>query len=83
MGYYNHNTIYNKYSMLYNHWVPVFATASAAIGFVCGTCTATHYATKDIFTIIMGYSSLGLITGITFPISFPLLSGYVLYKHHK
>jgi hypothetical protein len=83
MSYYNHNTNYNKYIMLYNDWVPVFATTSAAIGFICGTCTATHYAAENIFTIIMGYSSLGLITGITFPISFPLLSGLVLYKHHK
>ena len=82
MGYYNDNN-HNKYLQFYNDWLPVFVTTSAAVGVLSGLCTATHYQTKDIFPIIIGYSSLGLITGITFPISFPLLGGYVLYKHHR
>ena len=82
MGYYNNNN-YNKYIQFYNDWLPVFVTTSTVVGVFTGLCTATHYRTKDIFPIIMGYSSLGLITGITFPISFPLLGGYVLYKHHR
>jgi hypothetical protein len=81
MGYYNKNE--NQYVRLYNEWLPLFVTTSSIVGVLTGLCTATHYHTKEMFPIIMGYSSLGLITGITFPFSFPLLSGYVLYKHHQ
>jgi hypothetical protein len=83
MGYYNRNNNENQYVRLYNDWLPVFVMTSSIVGVFAGVCTATHYQTKEIFPIIMGYSSLGLITGITFPFSFPLLGGYVLYKYHK
>ena len=83
MGYYNNDKNYNEYVWLYNNWLPFFVTTSASVGFFSGLAMATHYQTKDIFPIIMGYSTLGLITGMTYPFSFPLLSGYVLYKYHK
>ena len=83
MGYYNHNKDENQYVRLYNDWLPFFVTTSSIVGVLTGLCTATNHHTKEMFPIIMGYSSLGLITGITFPFSFPLLGGYVLYKYHK
>ena len=35
-----------------------------------------------IYSTLIGYTGLGIITGITYPISFPLCSSYVLYKNH-
>jgi hypothetical protein len=34
------------------------------------------------YSTLIGYTGLGIITGITYPISFPLCSSYVLYKNH-
>ena len=35
------------------------------------------------YSNLIGYTSIGIITGITYPISYPLFGGYVLYKNHK
>jgi len=37
----------------------------------------------DSFSGMVGYTSLGMITGITYPISFPLLAGYALFRPTK
>jgi hypothetical protein len=34
------------------------------------------------YSTLIGYTGLGIITGITYPISYPLCSSYVLYKNH-
>ena len=34
----------------------------------------------DSFCDMVGYTSLGMLTGITYPISFPFLAAYVLCK---
>jgi hypothetical protein len=51
-----------------------------------GIINGVHYSIVDkkdafdSFSGMVGYSSLGMITGITYPISFPLLAGYTLLK---
>ena len=37
----------------------------------------------DTYSNIIGFTSIGIITGITYPISFPLCGCYVLYKNNK
>ena len=34
------------------------------------------------YSTLIGYTGLGIITGITYPISYPLCGSYVLYKNH-
>jgi len=34
------------------------------------------------YSTLIGYTGLGIITGITYPVSFPLCGSYVLYKNH-
>jgi hypothetical protein len=34
----------------------------------------------ETFSKTIGYTSLVIITGVTYPISYPLLGGYYLYK---
>lgn len=35
------------------------------------------------YSNVIGYTGVGLITGITYPISFPLFGAYVLYKQSE
>jgi hypothetical protein len=35
------------------------------------------------YSNVIGYTSLGIFTGITYPISYPLFGIYVLYKNSK
>ena len=46
---------------------------------ISGIMSKTTNST-DMFCTCIGYTSIGIITGITYPVSFPLLAGYVLYK---
>ena len=32
------------------------------------------------YSKLIGYTSIGIITGLTYPVSYPLLACYVLYK---
>lgn len=81
MTYYNHNN--NKYLQLYNNWLPFFFTASSVVGVFTGLITALNGELKEVFPNIIGYASIGVITGITYPVSIPLFGGYVLYKGRK
>lgn len=37
----------------------------------------------DIYSNLIGYTSLGIITGLTYPISYPAFGYYLLYKNNK
>jgi uncharacterized membrane protein len=66
---------------IYFELLPAVTTTTTMIGVVIGVSNTTG-KTKPIenFANIIGYSSLGIMTGLTFPASFPLLGGYVVYK---
>lgn len=72
----------NRYKELYFAILPIPLTMSSMFGIINGV----HYSIVDkkdafdSFSGMVGYSSLGMITGITYPISFPLLAGYTLLK---
>ena len=34
----------------------------------------------DSYANVIGYTSLGIITGLTYPVSYPLFGCYVLYR---
>ena len=34
------------------------------------------------YSNMIGYTCIGIITGLTYPISYPLCGSYVLYKNH-
>ena len=78
-----------KYSRItkdiYFDLLPPFVTCSTLLGFITGL-SANLNGNKnslnkfDIFANAIGYTSLGIITGFLFPVSFPLLTGYVLFK---
>lgn len=55
---------------------------------IFGIATGFNYGLNnrkpiDSFSGMIGYTSLGMITGIIYPISFPLLAGYALFLPTK
>jgi len=47
------------------------------VGINYGFDNKNHF---NSFLGMIGFSSLGIITGLTYPISFPILAGYILFK---
>jgi len=68
---------------LYAEFLPVFVTATTGIGFLAGLISLGEFKSSNFFTQMVGYTSIGLITGLTYPISCPLIGGYVFYKSQK
>jgi hypothetical protein len=68
---------------MYLEFLPLFVTATTGIGFISGLLSCTQCKLNDFYTQMIGYTSIGFITGITYPLSCPLIAGYVLYKNRK
>ena len=74
----NHFNIYTKF-------LPIMIIPSTFIGFATGihlNTTKTFHSSFDIFSNWIGYTSLGIMSGFMYPVSFPMLAGYVVYKNH-
>ena len=75
---------YNNYKELYVDYLPIFFTSTTLFGGLIGLSSMYHSDTAvHFFTRTVAYTGLGMITGITYPISFPLLSLYVLYTDNN
>jgi len=74
-----------RYKLIYLEFLPIFLVPTVITGFVAGLPSVSERNTKsiDYFVNIIGYTSVGLISGLTYPISCPLLAGYVLYNNSK
>jgi len=73
-----------KCKHIYIELLPFFVSATSLLGFMTGL-TSTKHDNKPIegFTNIIGYTTIGIITGITYPISYPLLGLYTTYNNIK
>jgi len=72
------------YKQLYFTLLPIPLTASSMFGVINGIDHGMKQ--KDPikrFSGMIGYSSLGIITGVIYPISFPFLAGYTLFQKHE
>ena len=72
-----------KYSKLYFTILPAPLIYSSIIGVDIGINASRRIPdtnTYEQYATTIGYSGLGIITGITYPISYPLFGCYVLYK---
>ena len=75
-----------KYKELYGELSTVFVPMTTLLGFFTGIISLSsdkNVSPNFVFTNMIGYTSIGMITGITYPISYPLLAGYVLYNNSK
>jgi hypothetical protein len=74
----------NIYKEIYGAFLPLFLTMSTTIGITSGIFTLDEKIKPiDHFSNIIGYTGLGIITGFTYPISYPFFGFYILYKNIK
>ena len=69
---------------LYTHTMPILTLYSTIIGIDTGFTINRniHNPTSfDTYSNVIGYTSLGIMTGLTYPISYPAFGLYVLYKN--
>ena len=75
---------FNAFIKLYSNTMPFITLYSTYLGIDIGftknrkTPEATAF---DTYSNLIGYTSLGIITGVTYPISYPAFGLYVLYKN--
>ena len=78
----------SHYKHLYFAVLPFPMMISSAFGIACGMEHGfNQYKNKNhiiqTFSGMVGYTSLGMITGLIYPISFPILAGYILFQREK
>lgn len=75
-----------SYRQLYRNVLPIMTVYSTIIGIDAGI-TINKFNRYDnnfqIYANLIGYTSIGIITGITYPISYPLFGCYVLFNNKK
>jgi hypothetical protein len=76
----------HKFKELYRTFLPLPCAFSTIIGIDAGSVVNKITPEKEsigIYSNMIGCTSIGIITGITYPISFPLFGCYFLYKNRK
>ena len=76
----------NTLKTLYISTMPFITLYSTFVGIKSGISINTRLPNStlfDTYSHLIGYTSLGIITGVTYPISYPAFGVYVLYKNHK
>lgn len=80
-----------RYIQLYTAVLPFPLMISSAFGVACGMEHGFNHNKNNnknknplqSFSGMVGYTSLGMITGLLYPISFPMLAGYTLWQREK
>jgi hypothetical protein len=75
---------FNTFIKLYGNTMPIITLYSTFLGIDTGFTINRRipYRTPfDTYSNLIGYTSLGIMTGITYPISYPAFGMYVLYKN--
>ena len=75
---------YHNIKELYFGLLPIVFIPTSVFGMANGMAFGLDKKEPfSSFCTTIGYTSIGMITGITYPISFPLLAGYVLLRKQK
>lgn len=73
------------YKKFYEIGIQIFLPGVTTLGVITGINVNSNSFDQDAFCLfrnIITYTTIGLITGFTFPISIPLISAYTLYRHY-
>ena len=73
----------NALISIYTHTMPFITLYSTVIAIDTGISinrNKPNTTSFDTYSNLIGYTSLGIMTGITYPISYPAFGCYVLYK---
>ena len=61
-----------------------FSVEPTAGGIGCSVSLCVFVITSfERYSNMIGYTSIGILTGITYPISYPLFGLYVIYRNNK
>ena len=77
-------SIFNAFIKFYGYTMPFITVFSTVLGIDIGFSKNKIMLARtpfDKYANVIGYTSLGIITGITYPISYPAFALYVLYKN--
>jgi len=70
---------------IYNGTCLIIVPVTSSIGFFSNVINTAfnnknNYSASQHFTNTIGYTTIGFITGVTYPISFPLIAYYTIKK---
>ena len=74
---------FQKYKELYVTMLHLMTIFPTLVGFDAGTAVneaRSPVKSFDKYSNLIGYTSIGILTGLTYPVSYPLFACYVLYK---
>jgi hypothetical protein len=74
---------FQKYKEIYLNVLPYMTMYSTFLGINAGMSVNMLNSNNDSFgkySNIIGYTTIGIVTGITYPVSYPLFGWYVIYK---
>lgn len=77
---------FQKYKDLYITMLPLMTIYPTIVGINVGIALNNRNPADKLinpYANVIGYTSIGIITGLTYPISYPLFASYVLYKNIK
>ena len=69
------------YKQVYCSLLPFMMMPCVASGIFSGFSNDVKHTPIVKIAHQIGYTSIGVITGFLYPVSFPLLAGYVVYKN--
>ena len=84
-------SVFQNCRKVYSSTLPTMVTFSGTVGLLTGIYTYgdmimnetkytkyTKYTSMNLYTHLIGYISIGILTGVVYPISFPLCVYYVV-----
>jgi hypothetical protein len=82
---------FNNYKKIYLNSMPTIFKFSSITGLLTGIYANVIQEKSDnqdkreleTYANLIGYTTLGMITGLTYPISFPFFTYYAFYKNDK
>ena len=69
-----------RWAELYMKILPLPVAYSTLVGIDTGAHIKNMTPTRNAYSTLIGYTGIGILTGLTFPISYPLFAGYVLFS---
>jgi hypothetical protein len=73
------------YKRFFETGITLFLPMTTSLGFMTGINSMYESTDTDVFCLfrnIITYTTVGIITGLAFPLSIPIISGYTLYRHY-
>ena len=78
-----YNMNYRGLKQTYYDYLPVFFTGTTMLGLSVGALSVLNI-NKPVYPLfiymtMVGYTGIGMVTGITYPVSYPLMGGFIVY----